>query len=267
MTVGTDTVIDWTTWLARWDAQQTGYNPQREERFTLMLDVLDTLFAGDVHALDLACGPGAISQRLLTRFPQATSLAVDTDPVMLALGRGALGDMGGRLRWEMTDLTDAGWASVLEGRTINAVVSSTALHWLPPESLVRVYREIGAALPPGGVFLDADHFAFPPHMPTFARVAETLKTRMWDEAHTTGGYETFSAWWEALEREPGLEDLFAERTQRFGWRTRDWTAPGYVLHEAALRDAGFVEVGTIWQHRDNRILMAVKGGEKPSFRD
>jgi SAM-dependent methyltransferase len=91
--------IDWHAWLRRWDAQQAGYLPDREFRFTAMLDVLDILLPPELVALDLACGPGAISQRLLARFPRARSVAVDLDPVLLALGQGALGTMDGRLRW------------------------------------------------------------------------------------------------------------------------------------------------------------------------
>jgi hypothetical protein len=30
------------------------------------------------------------------------------------------------------------------------------------------------------------------------------------------------------------------------------------MHEAALADAGFREVGVIWQHMGNRVLMAVR---------
>jgi trans-aconitate methyltransferase len=59
----------WSDWLRRWDAQQEGYVPEREARFTAMLDALADLLPASFTALDLACGPGSISQRLLARFP------------------------------------------------------------------------------------------------------------------------------------------------------------------------------------------------------
>ena len=61
--------LDWQDWLRRYDQQQSTYLPDREERFTVMLDVLETLLPEQFVALDLACGPGSISQRLLARFP------------------------------------------------------------------------------------------------------------------------------------------------------------------------------------------------------
>ncbi len=82
--------IDWADWLKRWDAQQEGYVPEREACFTAMFDALAELLPASFVALDLACGPGSISQRLLARFPDAQAIAVDIDPVMLAVGRGTL---------------------------------------------------------------------------------------------------------------------------------------------------------------------------------
>ena len=113
--------IDWGMWLRRWDAQQAAYLPDREERFTAMLDVLDVLLPEEFVALDLASGPGAISQRLLGRFPRARCVAVDFDPVLLTMGQAVLGDQGGRLRWVTADLSDPAWGEALGEATFDAV--------------------------------------------------------------------------------------------------------------------------------------------------
>ena len=74
-------------WIARWDRQQEVYLPDREERFTALIDAVE---AGtgrpDPLVLDLGCGPGSLSARLLARIPAATVIAVDADPVTLSLG-------------------------------------------------------------------------------------------------------------------------------------------------------------------------------------
>ena len=97
--------IDWQDWLRRWDAQQTGYVPERESRFSAMFDVIDHVLPPSFVAVDLGCGPGSMSQRMLARFPAAQAIAVDMDPVMLALGHGALGTAEDRLRWVDADLS------------------------------------------------------------------------------------------------------------------------------------------------------------------
>lgn len=250
--------IDWRHWLARWDAQQTGYVPEREERFRVMLDALAAMLPEDFTALDLACGPGAISQRVLDRFPRARSVAVDMDPVMLAIGEGALGTYDGRLRWVDADLADPEWAASLGDASIDAALSTTALHWLSGPELVRLYRKLGALIRPGGVFLNGDNMDFGPHLPTVQQFAQDARDRAWTaESFASRGVETSEQWWEALGREPVMVSLIAERTRRLSAKERPVSA-GYDLHVGALRDAGFREVATIWQSGTDRVLLAVR---------
>lgn len=250
--------IDWAAWLRRWDAQQTAYLPDREERFTAMLDVLGTLLPEEFVALDLACGPGAISQRLLDRFPRARSVAVDLDPVLLAMGEGVLGDADGRLRWVTADLADPGWVAALGETSFDAVLSTTALHWLPVEPLVRLYRQLGDLVREGGVVLNGDNLDFAPHEDALRLLSEAMTERQRAAAFDAGGAEDWDAWWSALEREPGLESLFILRAERFFGFDHGAEAPIFDVHAAALRNAGFREVGVIWQHFDNRVLLGVR---------
>ncbi|MGH8931315.1 MAG: class I SAM-dependent methyltransferase [Egibacteraceae bacterium] len=80
--------VSWADWLRRWDAQQCVYIEDRERCFKVMFSFIEALLPPEVTVLDLACGPGAISQRLLRRLPGARSVAVDVDPVLLGLGQG-----------------------------------------------------------------------------------------------------------------------------------------------------------------------------------
>ena len=83
-------------WIARWEVQQQGYLPDREDRFTALIDAVEEATGRrDPLVLDLGCGPGSLSVRLLDRMPAARVVAIDTDPVLLALGRSAYGDRDG----------------------------------------------------------------------------------------------------------------------------------------------------------------------------
>lgn len=275
MAISTGT-IDWRHWLERWDRQQTGYNPEREERFGVMFDAVETIAGDEFVAIDLACGPGALSTRLLRRFPAATSIAVDLDPVLLAIGRGAQGDVDGRLTWCEADLNDPRWADVLPVRPVDAVLSTTALHWLPAPAIVQLYRTLAGVLRPGGIFLNGDTMQFRPGEPALRRVAGELSAAR-RAAQRANGAEEWDGWWAELRQEPALAGLFAERDRRFTWRPaesecrsgssvppRDADAQpesfrtDYELHRAALLHAGFAEVGTIWQRLENRVLAAIR---------
>jgi SAM-dependent methyltransferase len=242
---------DWSEWMRRWDAQQEGYVPAREERFAAMFDALAALLPPTFTALDLGCGPGSLAVRLLARFPAARVVAVDMDPVMLALGQGAHGTAGGRLRWLDADLVDG----LPEVSDVDVVVSSTALHWLTPDALTGLYRGLADLLRPGGLLLNADHLAY--GSSTLDGLAESL--RDWSDAgFAARGVETAEQWWAAIEAEPDLAPAFDERARRFAAKERPPFTLGHDGHVAALREAGFREVGTIWQHLSDRVLLAVR---------
>jgi SAM-dependent methyltransferase len=244
-------------WLARWDKQQEGYLPFREDRFNVMFDALEAALPASFVAVDLCCGPGSLSERMLNRFPEATSNAVDLDPVLLKIGREAHGDFGGRLRWVETDLNQEGWAAELGVDQVDAVLSTTALHWFQPEALARLFRDLGKLIRPGGLFFNGDHMGFPSHLDTFRRVREYVNKR--DQAVASAdGVEGWQAWWDAIAAEPGMDELIAERKRRFPSVDDHGVETLLDFYEAALRVAGFREVGTIWQRFDDRVLMAIR---------
>lgn len=252
----------WSQWLQRWDVQQTGYLPDRERRFDIMLDAVVRLRGERARILDLACGPGSISQRFLARCPDGSSLAVDLDPVLLELGRRSVGDGGGRLRFEQVDLADPDWPAVLGDEPIDAVLTTTALHWLRAEDLVRVYWQLGDVLPAGALVLNGDHMAFPATTPTLTRLVEEIKQQRQDEAFVHNGVEDYEQWWAALEKfsdeQPAAEQLPFEAKRQLPQRKRGERRAGFDLHASALRSAGFAEVDVIWSNLDNRILAAVR---------
>jgi SAM-dependent methyltransferase len=228
--------LDWQDWMHRYDQQQRTYLPDREKRFTVMLDVLETLLPEHFVALDLACGPGSMSQRLLSRFPQARSVAVDIDPILLLLGQQVLGDMQGRLRWVEADIGEPSWHSRLGEEQVDAVVTTTALHWLHAGELQELYRQVGVLVRTGGVFLNGDGLGFAPHLPSFNTVTEHGHVQ-WAAMARAAEKEDWEQWWDQLRREPGMEPFFAERARRFSTKTRP---PGTLvdIHQAALRNAG-----------------------------
>ena len=105
------------SWVARWDEQQERYLPHREERFRIILDVVERVVGTSPRLLDVCCGTGSISCRALERFPEASIVAVDMDPAHLELGRRTLGD---RVDWHDLDLRQPGWADGFEPGSFDA---------------------------------------------------------------------------------------------------------------------------------------------------
>ena len=251
------------SWVDRWDAQQQGYMPDREERFTALLDAVEE-GAGrpDPLVLDLGCGPGSLAVRLLDRIPAATVVAIDSDPLLLALGRAAYGGRAG-LRFADLDLRTQGWAAALgQDRLADAAVSTTALHWLMAAELRGMYAELATVLRPGGLLLDGDHFTEDQAAaPVLARLDRALTQRAEERGLADGRPEDWKGWWQAATADPVLAGPAAERQRRR--LSEDHHGSESLLlagHVAALEAAGFTEIGTIWQHGENRILASVRGG-------
>lgn len=247
--------MEWQAWLERWDAQQRTYVPEREERFGVIVDVVRAVTGDRPRVLDLGCGPGSLSARLLDRLPGAEVLAVDADPVLLTLGRRALGPAGPA--WLDTDLRDPSWVAGASG-SWDAAVSTTALHWLPAERLPGFYAEVAGLLRPGGVFVDGDHLGFGPAEPRLAGLAKALRAG-WDEQAPPPAAEDWDGWWRELEREPELAGEFAERRRRRHEHPHTAVESSRLdPHRGALLGAGFAEVGTVWQRGDDRVLVALR---------
>jgi SAM-dependent methyltransferase len=243
------------TWITRWDRQQEGYLPDREERFTALIDAVE---AGarrpDPLVLDLGCGPGSLSTRLLDRLPQATVVAIDTDPVLLTLGREAYAGRTG-LRFADLDLRTPGWADALGlDRPADAAVSTTALHWLSEADLRTAYAELASVLRPGALFLNGDHLEV--SAPGLHRLERALTERATRRRFGADAPEDWRQWWEAAATDPALADLVASRTQAAAHSGSN--SAHLALHTTALHDAGFPEVGTLWQYGNNRILCAIR---------
>ncbi|GAA3587303.1 class I SAM-dependent methyltransferase [Amycolatopsis ultiminotia] len=254
----------WSDLVDRWDAQQSVYVEGRERGYGVMLSVLDSLLPGAITVLDLAAGPGSLSKRLLEHRANARSVAVDLDPVLQALGRNALGDMGGRLHWVKADLRDVGWTEQLQEYDVDAVLSSTATHWLKPAELANLYQSLAAVMRPGGVFLNFD--GFPPRNAAsrFSAVAKDIHGTRQERALANGA-EAWQDWWDAVRALPSLSAEFEERDRVFApARGRIFSGSdhkngtSFEYHESSLFEAGFAEVDVIWQDLQKKIVMAVR---------
>ncbi len=263
-------------WYRRWEAQQAAYVFEREERFTAMLDAVEGTVGPEFVAIDIGCGPGAIARRIADRFPLARVIAVDLDPVLLAIARTTHGDAGGRIRWLNASLRDGAWPSALPLAElgvghVDAALSSTAIHWLHSGEIVDLYRQLARLVRPGGVVVNGDHMQYSPALPTLRRLAGEWRARQLEAGRATGR-DTWEQWWLGVRADPQFAQLLEERDRLFAWRPGDREAAigssraagaevvhtGVDVHLAALREAGFSEVDTVWQRLDNRVILAVR---------
>ena len=241
--------------LARWDAQQTAYIKHRALRFETIAKTIAEICPARPRILDLACGPGSLTEAVLAANPDARIAGVDKDPVLLAIARDAFAG-NENVEFVDVDLDEPDWNKALGG-PFDAVMSSTALHWLHADVLSRLYFDLASMSAPGGVFLNGDHFLYDDiAQPVLRGLAKT------DDAQTQtaafeSGVDTWDAWWAAAESPAPYAEAAKERARRWEGKA---AAPKVTLgyHLQTLRSAGFREVGTVWQYLDDYVVCAIR---------
>ncbi len=133
--------------------------PEREAEFReahqQMLDLLAVSPQAGFRFLDLGAGAGAVSASLMARFPKATGILADMSAPMMQAGGENLAPFEGRYRYVELDMNADDWPAELAG-PFQAVVSARAIHHLPNERKLNVFRHAFEALAPGGVFVNWD---------------------------------------------------------------------------------------------------------------
>ncbi len=242
--------------LAAWHTQQTAFIEFRDLRLRAMLDVLAALepAGANLRVLDLGCGPGSLVMAVAERFPEAEIVGLDRDPILLRLGR-ETNRFGQRVQLLDVDLSELSWVDQLGSQPFDAVLSATALHWLDPDELVRLYYALPQVLAPGAVFLNGDHMYYEDPSQWFIRqVAENERERFRQQCIADGAM-TWEQWWQTARTMPGWEAEVELWEQR--WATKHATPKVTAeFHIAALTAAGFESATQIYQWFDDHLIYA-----------
>ncbi|MCC3407697.1 MAG: class I SAM-dependent methyltransferase [Microcoleus sp. PH2017_10_PVI_O_A] len=130
-------------------------------KYDEMLDVLAGCIASTNHRiLELGCGTGELSLKVLQRYPSAEIVAVDYSPRMLDFARAKIESAGYAARWTGIELDFGEWANNPNvsglGDKFNAGISSLAIHHLEDEMKLKLFQRIRESLNAGGCFWNAD---------------------------------------------------------------------------------------------------------------
>jgi trans-aconitate methyltransferase len=252
----TDLGLDWHDWFERWEAMQNCYVPRRMDRFEIMLKLPGLPRETEVRILDLGCGPGSLSFFASQRYPNACILAVDFDPVLLAMGQQIARGTTAHVEFKQVDIREGEWWKAHRSE-FDLVVSATALHWLNAEHLVQAFQRTYEVLKPGGWLLNSDHAAS--EHPQIQDLYREMLQQKRQAAFRATKADDWSGFWEALGRAVAQLDLAALRNANHFWEGTDDGQPK-VFHLTALQKCGFEQVDAYWQDLGEAVI----GGRRPS---
>lgn len=129
--------------------------------YDLLLDTLIACVPTDAtRLLELGCGTGELSSRLLKHCPSARLIALDYSPRMVAATTAKLSRLGLEKRARVLEVDFGVWANGEVSEEIDtgfdACVSSLAIHHLDDEMKKHLLSRIAQNLKSGGCFWNAD---------------------------------------------------------------------------------------------------------------
>lgn len=136
---------------AEYDARIRTIVPRYEEMLEALVSCITTNEGSSIRAIDLGCGTGALSEKLLEFHPEAELTCLDMTASMLDLAKERLMDHP-HIRYVLSDIYDFEFDG-----PYNVVMSSLALHHVVTDQDKKLtYQRIYDALGSGGSFYNAD---------------------------------------------------------------------------------------------------------------
>jgi len=247
--------MDWKTWIERWDLMQERYLVKREERFRIIVRLLRDTLDSVSRVLDLGCGTGSLMVSVLKAFPQAKVWGVDFDPAMLWLADARLAGFGDRSGLILADLRNSFWTKEVP-KSVDAVVSATALHWLTKNELSLLYNQIGGILKPGGIFLNADHVGS--DCPGIQRSWESHRAEMRSEEAKQES-DDWNSFWSGYSKALAMDLSKIHQRVIGGWEGGAEEGFPLAWHFDNLRASGFVSVDCFWRCDCDAIYGGIRG--------
>jgi trans-aconitate methyltransferase len=241
-------------WQRSWDRLEDGYIPERERQIDALVDVVEAVAGPSPIVVDLACGTGSVTRRLLARLPTACSIAVDIDPVLLTIAEATFHD-DDRVTVASCDLRDPSWIDAVP-KEVDAVVTSTALHWLEEDVVRRLYCELAGLVRRGGV---AAHVEQMP-LVDVPRLADSLGSLASERLlQRRADRPDWDAWWAAAAADPALVRASSTRAHVFpsSYPATEFSPPA-DWHVRTLLDAGFSEAAVVWRAGAAALVAAVR---------
>ncbi|MBD2522006.1 trans-aconitate 2-methyltransferase [Nostoc sp. FACHB-133] len=209
-------------------------------RYDEMLEVISRcLPSTSLRILELGCGTGELSLKILKRFPNAQVIALDYSPRMLQFAQDKITASGYQKRWVGTQADFGDWANNPEkldiGSEFDACVSSLAIHHLQDEMKLKLFSRIAASLTQDGCFWNGD-----PILPESSALAEV--------------YQAAREEW-SVEQGTNLTEIRAKlgASSTQGYSSQDQLA-SLDAHLQMLSKAGFKTVAVPWKYYGLAVL-------------
>ena len=148
--------------------------PHYEEMMNALIDALPFKKQDRLKVLDLGCGTGNLSRKIISAYPEAGITCVDMAENMIKMAKAKLED--DNVKFWLGDIRDFDYSGKYD-----VIVASLVLHHIDKRDKPRFYRKIHEALSNKGTFLCIDIFI------SHNRYLQKLHMDKWKEFMRTNG--------------------------------------------------------------------------------
>lgn len=210
------------------DTQVQKNIPCYNEMITALVNAIPD-YKDNPKILDLGCGTGNITHKVLERFPEARITCLDLSENMIEIAKNKLSD------YETVEYIVGDFTQMQIETKYDAVISSLALHHIATdEEKEAMYVDIHDVLENGGVFYNAD----------VIKASNTYNEQLYNKIALD----------EMKENGVTEEEILEHKNKR----DANDIPVTIFKHIKMLEKAGFEEIDVIWKHYSNAVYGGVK---------
>ena len=222
-----------------------------------LFNIIDVDTDKDITVADLGAGSGILLEKFLKRFPNAKCIWMDFSEDFLKMAQNRLDKYASRVQYVICNL-DSDWNKKLE-RSVDIIVSMSAIHHLDTESKLKVYCRCYDMLNSNGWFFNIDEMK-PDDDDSYLD-----EMNFWYD-YVNGKKDDFSGdmsiyyerWKDHFERWKirNIDNFGIEKV------AGDDMHDGYVAQLEWLKDAGFDHVNLIYKYHLWNLIVEKKQSNK-----
>lgn len=213
--------------------------PYNDEFQGTIKDTLKTHFAdkpdSEFNVVEAGCGTGITTIRILDADPRIKIVAIDNEKKMIEQAEQTLADLKDRVKFVEADIL-----SVLEetvDASVDAFSSCLTIHNFPAEYREKVIGEVARVLKSGGIFINADKYAFDDLEAHLRSLDEQIQS--FDVFDTIGRPDVKEAWTKHYHQDENTKITESEQIK-------------------ILEDLGFEDIKVIFRKSMEAVITARK---------
>ena len=232
-------------WHRLCNEMMTQYCAGRDSCYGLVLDLIGSLlkFPNRSAILDVGCGSGVFTEKVLSHFSEAKIIGIDYSAKNLHIAQKVVGK--NRVSWILQDLTAPEWDKQLINGSFDIAFIGWVTHVIEPWHLNRFYKNIASALREGGLLFNVDFMSR--LKPSFRDMATNVVRK-----RITDDFDSFD---KNFSKKDAITKLQGEdNKQRTSWNVRH----DVDCHLKAIEAACFKDAEEIWRYINSSMILAIR---------